>query len=365
MPEEIKKDVEETDKDDAKAIADAAEEIAAEVNLEDKVKDKMAEIFRSEDDAEETEEATETTEEETTEETTEEIETTEVTDSATSEGEEKTGDETLTLPASHIQTALRLGISEDKVKELFDKDPEFMISALGELHAGENKLSAQYAQMGRAVHKNQLAEQKATAGDETPPKSFVDLEKLRSRFDSDDEEAATLIDGVVKPLNDALVEMQKQMDQRVQPDGQPAYNQQEERAIQSEVNNFFDNDQLKDFREYYGTVKAGEDPRTSLTGAQFKHRGDICSEGNLIRIGAEFSGQKLTISDVLQRAHLQLTEPMREEMIREEISSKIKKRAKGLSIKAGAKKVPKTPSSKDAGKQLEIVTKARLAKVFG
>lgn len=377
MLDDVKKD-EEINEDDAAAIAEAAEKVATEKSLETKVKDKMASIFESgDDDTEEGDtEDTEDTEEKDDNEgekdedkdvdEDKEDDNEEVTDDTTSKGKKKTGDETLTLPAAYVQTAIRLGMSEDKVKESFDKDPEAMISLLSELHKGENGLSARYAQQGRAIQEQRITKQKTATEEDTSSESFVDLKKIRARFDDDDEEADALIDGVIKPLSDALKIMRDEIKQlRVQSNGQTVYSQQEDRAVQSEVNNFFDNDQLKEFQEYYGTVKPGEDPREALTGAQFKHRGEVCKEGNFIRLGAAESGEKLTISDVLQRAHLQLTEPMREEMVREKISSKIKKRAKGLSVKAGTKKVPKTPSTKDAGKQLEIVTKARLKKVFG
>lgn len=373
MLDEVKNNVEETVEDDA-AISEAASSAAAEKSLEEKVKEKMADVFGSEDDTEvkDDKKVTDSDDEDDRKVTDSDDEVKdetnkEVTDDTTSEDEKKTEDDTLTLPASHIQTASRLGISEDKVKELFDKDPEFMISALEALHVGENKLSTQYAQMGRAKVADQMAKIKATTSDEeSSSESFVDLKKLRDRFDDDDEEAKTLIDGVIKPLNDALVKLQKQVDGQAQPaNDQPAYSQQEDRAVQSEVNNFFDNDKLKSFQEYYGTVKPGEDPRTVLTGIQFKHRREVCSEGNFIRIGADVAGEKLAVSDVLQRAHLQLTESMREETVRKELSSKIKKRANGLSVKVGTKQVPKTPSAKDDATQLEAKVKAGLKKVFG
>jgi hypothetical protein len=358
-------------------------DIDAGVALESKVKDKMNEIFSpeanddedlSEDDNSDDEvdddddddvghTSTDKTDSEEDEDVDDEVDNT---DEATSKSGKKTDDdETLTLPAAHIQTALRLGMSEDEVKEQFDENPKFMISALAKLHAGENNLSARYSQMGRAIQEKELGKAKSKSDDKSTPDSFVDIEKLKERFDEDDDEATALIDGVIKPLNDALVEMKAQLGTRGQPTGHAEYNQQEERAIQSEVNNFFDNDNMKEFRDYYGTVKPGEDPRVVLTGAQFRHRGQVCAEGNLIRIGADFSGDKLTITDVLQRAHLQLTEPMREEMIREQISSKIKKRSKGLSIKAGVKKTSKAPTEKDPTKRLEAKTKERLKKVFG
>ena len=378
MPKELEENVEEINEDDVAAIAEAAEKVATEKGLETKVKDKMAAIFGAEDDDIEEEGEDDDVSEEKDDEKADVKENTEdvtdgdgetnkeVTDDTTSDGKKKTEDETLTLPAAHVQTAIRLGMSEDKVKEAFDKNPEAMISLLGELHKGENGLNARYAQQGRAIAQKHVTEQKTTADDDTSSESLVDIKKLRARFDDDDEEAATLIDGVIKPLADALKVMRDEVKQlRVQPNGQTTYNQQEDRAIQSEVNNFFDNDKLKEFQEYYGTVKAGEDPREALTGAQFKHRGEVCREGNFIKLGAAESGEQLTVSDVLQRAHSQITEPMREVMIREKITSKIKKRAKSLSVKAGTKKVPKTPSSGDAKKQLELTTKARLKKVFG
>ncbi len=370
MLDEVKKEDEEINEDDAAAIAEAAEKVATEKGLETKVKDKMAAIFddnieegEEEEVKEEEEEKKEEEEEEKKDETNKDKE-----DDTTSDGKKKTDDETLTLPASHVQTALRLGMSEDEVKDNFDKNPEAMISLLGALHKGESGLSARYAQQGRAVAQKQVIDQpKIVTGDgDTSSESLVDIKKLRARFDDDDEEAATLIDGVIKPLADALKVMRDEVKQlRVQPNGQAAYNQQVDRALHSEINNFFDNDRLKEFQEYYGTVKPGEDPRTVLTGAQFKHRGDVCREGNFIKLGAAESGEQLTVSDVLQRAHSQITEPMREVMIREKLTSKIKKRAKSLSVKAGTKKVPKTPSSGDVTKQLELTTKARLKNVFG
>lgn len=370
MSDEVKKDVEEVVEDDV-AIKEAAASVAAEESLESKVRDKMADIFSSEDNTEENDTEEDDTEEEDVEEDgktregdkTKEGEDDKVTDDATSKGEKKTDDETLTLPASHIQTANRLGISEDKVKELFDKNPEFMIAALKELHTGENKLSARYAQMGRAIREKQIADVKTEADKESSPESFVDIKKLKEQYEDGDEENI-LIDKVIKPLNDALVAVSKKVNAQVQPTDQSAYSQQEDRAIQSEVNNFFASDTLNGFREYYGTLEPGDDPRVVLTGAQFKHRGEVCQQGNYIRLGAEQSGEPLVITDVLQRAHLQLTESMREETIREDISSKIKKRAKGLSVKAGVKEVPKAKSAKDAETQLEVKTKARLDKIF-
>jgi hypothetical protein len=352
-----------------------------ETTLEDKVDEKMNAIFRSEtedeedveddvDDVDDTDEdddsSASTAEDEEGDADADDEEVDENDDDTSSESEKKT-DETLTLPAAHIQTALRLGMSEEEVKEHFDKDPKFMISALEKLHVGENNLSARYAQMGRAIQEKDLGAAKAkNKGDDTGSSdALVDIEKLRAKFDSDDDEMTALIDGVIKPLNDALVDLKKQTGSRGQPTGQDAYNQQEERAINSEINNFFDSDNLKEFRDYYGTVKPGEDPRVVLTGSQFQHRGQVCTEGNLIRIGAEFSGDKLTITDVLQRAHLQLTEPLREEMLRKGIASNIKKRSKGLSIKAGVKKTSKTPTEKDPTKRLETKTKERLKKLFG
>ncbi len=370
MPDEVKKEDEEINEDDAAAIAEAAEKVTTEKSLEETVREKMTKIFDEGDDIEEEVDVEEDDDkekddtEEVTEDEGDKDKDKEVTDDTTSEGGEKTDDGTLTLSAKHIQTAIRLGMSEDEVKENFDKNPEVMISLLGALHKGENELSARYAQQGRVVAQKHVTNQKVTGDEETSSESFVDLKKIRARFDDDDEEADALIEGVIKPLNDALVKLQKTVDQRVQSDGQTVYNQQEDRAIQSEVNNFFDNDRLKEYQEYYGTVKPGEDPRTVLTGAQFKHRGDVCKEGNFIKLGAAESGEQLTISDVLQRAHSQITEPMREVMIREKITSKIKKRAAGLTVKAGTKTVPKALSSKDAEKQLEVKTKTRLQKIF-
>ena len=378
MPDDVKKEDEEINEDDAAAIAEAAAKVESEKSLATKVREKMDSIGLGEEDPipeddieEDDKDKDEDKDEEKDDDTEDEDEDKdkedeEVTDDTTSGGKKKTEDETLTLPAAYIQTAVRLGMSEDKVKESFDKDPEAMIALLGELHKGENGLNARYANQGRAIVQKQITERKATGDEDTSSPSLVDLKKIRARFDDDDEEADALIDGVIKPLADALKEMRDEVKQlRVQPNGQAAYSQQEERGIQSEVNNFFDNDSLKEFQDYYGTVKPGEDPREALTGIQFKHRGEVCREGNFIRLGAADSGEQLTISDVLQRAHLHLTEPMREEMIRGKISSTIKKRAKSLSVRAGTKKVPKTPSSKDAGRQLEIVTKTRLKKIFG
>ncbi len=359
--------------DDKQVIVDAAAEIKAEKDLEKNVQEKLDGLgldpdkSSTDEEDEDTEEngvgeEDDTNTDEDTEDKNEDTEDKdkEKTDDATSEGKEKTDDNTLTLPAEFMQTAVRLGMSEKEVKDNFDKNPEFMISALGELHKGENGLSAQYSQMGRAIQEKQIAAQKNTSDDDdTSPESFVDIKKLKAQYEDGDEEML-LIDKVIKPLNDALGKLSKQVNSQVQPDSQPAYSQQEDRAIHSEINNFFDNDNLKPFRDYYGTVKPGEDPRIVLTGAQFKHRNEVCTEGSLIRTGADFAGKKLAISDVLHRAHLQLTESMRAEMIRENLSAKIKTRGKGISIKAGKRQTSDNSKEKDPEKQLESDTAKRL-----
>ena len=357
-----------TEDDDKQTIVDAAAGIKTEQDLEKSVQDKLDSLGLNpesddnidEDDDDKTDDEVEDEEDDKTDDKDDEVEDGKNTDKTTSEDEKKTDDEPLTLPAQLMQTAVRLGMSEKEVKDNFDKNPEFMISALGELHKGENGLSARYAQMGRAIQQKQTTTQKNTSDDsENSPESFVDIKKLKAQYEDGDEEML-LIDKVIKPLNDALGKLSKQVNSQVQPNSQPAYSQQDDRAIHSEINNFFANDSLKQFQEYYGTVKPGDDPRVVLTGAQYKHRDEVCQEGNLIRTGADFAGEKLSVTDVLNRAHLQLTEPMRAEMIRESLSAKIKKRGKGISIKAGTKQGTKKSSEETPGKQLEHDTAKRL-----
>ncbi len=358
---------------DKQVIIDAAAEIRTEKDFVKTVQEKLDSLGLNpddeddEDDEDGVEEEDETNTDKDTEDENKDTEnkSKEKDEDATSEKGEKTDDEPLTLPAQLMQTAVRLGMSEKEVTENFDKNPEFMISALGELHKGENGLSARYAQMGRVIQEKQIAAQKNTSDDdETSPESFVDIKKLKAQYEDGDEEML-LIDKVIKPLNDALGKLSKQVNSQVQPNSQSAYSQQEDHAIHSEINNFFANDDLKQFQEYYGTVKPGEDPRVVLTGAQHKHRLEVCNEGNLIRMGADFAGEKLSISDVLNRAHLQLTEPMRAEVIRESLSAKIKKRGNGISIKAGTKQgINKSPEHETPEKQLEADTAKRLKATF-
>ena len=81
-------------------------------------------------------------------------------------------------------------------------------------------------------------------------------------------------------------------------------------------------------------------------------------------VGASALGREMKTDEAMNLAHLSVTEPIREKVIRESITAKVKTRSSNLSLKpSGTAQSGQTKPQ--TGQELEDATATRLSKVFG
>lgn len=303
--------------------------------------------------------------------------------SESDEKDKKDDDKTekkFTLPDAFHRAAEHDGWKPEDIKGFFEADPERALVTFQNIYNSMNRASRDFANLGRikAEQVRQQTEDTTKTDDKVEIKDFVDVEKLKEEYGDN-----PLID-VVKPLNDAL----KQISQEVKSlksqkspsaddiafaksDQIAATQRAEATAEQADtklIEQFFNAEDMKSYNDFYGVLKMGQIPQDLQPGQQ-KNRYEVLQTADQMIVGNAMQGTELSVNDALLRAHLLVTEPIREKVIREEIKSSLVKRNKGLTLRPSAGKKSAAAVSED-GKpkdKAEVIRRAgqRLAKVFG
>lgn len=285
------------------------------------------------------------------------------------------------LPDAYHRAAEHDGWKPEAIKDFFEDNPERALVTFQNIYNSMNRASRDFANLGRikAEQTRQQVEATAKVEDKAEIKDFVDVEALRKEY-----EDTALIDGVVKPLNDAL----KQVTQEIRSlksqksssaadiefakrDQAAATQRAEVTAKQADIKlieQFFTAEDMKSYKEFYGTLGMGQIFQ-DLSPGQQRNRIDVLQTADQMIAGNAMQGTELPINDALLRAHLLVTEPIREKVIREEIKSSIVKRNKGLTLRPSAGK-KSTAAVNEGGKPKDragVIRNAeqRLQKVFG
>ena len=242
-----------------------------------------------------------------------------------------------------------------------------------------NRASRDFANLGRikAEQTRKQVEDTTEADDKVEIKDFVDVEKLKEEYGDN-----PLIN-VVEPLNDAL----KQITQEVKSlksqkspsavDIAFAKNDQEAATQRAEVTakqadmklieQFFTAEDMKSYKDFYGVIGTGQIFQDLAPGQQ-KNRYEMLQIADQMVAGNAMQEIELSVPDALLRAHLLVTEPIREKVIREEIKSSLVKRNKGLTLRPSVGKKSEAAVS-EGGKPKDkagVIANAErnLAKVF-
>jgi len=296
------------------------------------------------------------------------------------EADDKKADKKFELPDAFHRAAEHDGWKPEDIKGFFEADPERALVTFQNIYQSMNRASKEFANLGRikAEQTRKQVEDTANADDKTEIKDFVNVEKLK-----EDYEDIALIDGVIKPLNDAL----KQITQEVKSlksqkspstddiafaksDQIAATQRAEATAKQADIKlieQFFTAENMKPYKDFYGTMGMGQIFQDLRPGQQ-KNRYEVLQTADQMIAGNAIQGIELSINDALLRAHLLVTEPIREKVIREEIKSSLTKRNKGLTLRpsAGKKSAAAVNEGGRPKDRAEVIANAeqRLKKVF-
>ena len=268
------------------------------------------------------------------------------------EPEPKPDEEELTeIPYNYVRAAIKNGWTEEAIQKLADTNPEMAMQTMQNIYESTKKLSDQFSQLGRAPQQQATQQPAQQPAQEPVQQGFVDIDKLTQQYGED-----PLILNVIKPMNDALVELRNQ---RVQSTPMPTPVEQTSAELVKEIDMFFGDEHLiKCYGDFYG---ASNDAK-SLTLGQCENRQNVLIRADQIIAGATAQGIEMTIQDALESAHLLTSEPVKTAAIRREIKESAVKHSKGISLRPSSAQPPKGDDSRPrTQKELEQNVAARLA----
>ena len=273
----------------------------------------------------------------------------------TSDGEETAGEHALT--EAETRAAIHRGATEEDIQELAKANPAMAKRMCAKALADTNNLSKQFSEVGKRLSAE------STELPEPEQVKPLDLSALEDEFV--DAPGAFTVMKQLAEQNHALA--QAEVDRQAAAAVQRAEAQEdaataaEDSATSQQIVTFFTDSKMKAYGEFYGTTPKGDESWDSLTGSQTNQRLAVVEQAALIRAGAESQGQEMSIPKAMELAHLSVSTPVQEKVIREKISGQLKKRAKGITLKPGTgTKIPVT-GGKPTQPELEAITGQRLA----
>lgn len=252
------------------------------------------------------------------------------------------------LSDAYHRAAIYSGMSEKDVEDFMVASPELAIKTFAKLHEGMNRASREFSNIGR-YKKEQAAKPDNETADNESASNFekVDLTKLREDFPEDN----SLI-SVIEGMQGQMEKMDSQLKVKsTQPstelDGEKAKLEAAKvQHISEQINDFFGAPDMQVYADVYGAVPKDAKDWGSLLPSEKMNRVAVIDQVEQLMIGAEELGGNMEVGDALQRAHLLVTEPVREKMIREDIMAKVVKRSKGITLKPSGKASAKAPAGK-------------------
>jgi hypothetical protein len=270
-------------------------------------------------------------------------------------------DEGPNLPEAYVRAAMAYGWKKEDVIQSFKDDPDRMLGVLSNIYQTRNKVSSEFAALGRKHTAETTAKNDAAA---KPVFTPVDTKRLREQYGDD---AGPIID-MLEAQNKSLQEMAALLPTSKAKPEQPFNSAVEESGIEQQIHTFFESDAMKPYEKVYGKLGIGQ-THDDLAPGQQQFRWKVLERADQIAGGAHLQGVQITLPEALEMAHLLVTQAYRDQIIMEEIKGKVVKRSKGLTLKpSDSKKKPTEDDPKPGSRtkeQLVEDTQSKLNRLFG
>ena len=287
-------------------------------------------------------------------------------------GDKDVADDKPELSDAYYRAAKHMGWSDDDIDNLYKNNPELCVTTLGKVYDGVNRATQDFAAIGRKMKEAAKIPVVASTPVVVPAVKSdykgIDAKALREKYPDD-----PMVDMIIaqdqqsKLLYDQIQESKNRPEPAIHAANQreQAALSQEARAVEQQIDTFFKGDEAKAYGDFYGTLSKDAIDWSSLTPGQRANRWAVLEMMDQMIAGANACGKDLTISNALEYAHLSVSEPMREKVIRGKIISDVKKRSSGLSLKPVGSSKENTDGKPVTRKELIEDTRKRLNKVFG
>ena len=278
-------------------------------------------------------------------------------------------DETPPISDAYRRAAIHRGWTDEEVDELYKSNPELCEKTLAKVHEEVNRASKDFAAIGRArkeqANKTEQIVQPQPVVPEQPVASAIDLTKLRDQYGADDP-MITVVEAIQQraiAAEQATATLRAELAQQrtEQPQQVSAAVERERQALGQQINTFFNDEAAKLYDDFYGTVEKGANWDDTLIPGQVANRIAVIEMADQIFAGAESLGRAIEFEEAMQLAHMSVSAPMKERVVRERITKEVTKRGKTLTLKPSSAAKPEGKDDTEAGRVER--TAQRLAKV--
>ncbi len=276
-------------------------------------------------------------------------------DDSTPASKKKSGEQ---IPDLYVRAAKGNGWSDEDIEEFVKASPERALKTFENIYHTWNKASKEFAANGRVSRK---------PVEEVKPKEVakleyggIDIRKLEKEFDLD-----PAVRKMLEGANDRDEKLTDTLNQLIGDRAAPAqdtsrvnravkgYDVATEAAEEQMINGFFAADDMQHYNGFYGELRYGESWQ-NLPPTQQRNRYAVYEAADVMLAGAQMTGYPMQLTEALERAHLLITEGMREEEIRSDIKRKVTKRKNSIVFR------PSDSKSKDTTGGGKTKTKGQL-----
>ena len=269
------------------------------------------------------------------------------------------------MPDAYVRAAIHSGWKQEDIDAMVKADSKVAEKTLQNIYESTNKASREWAALGRA--------RRSTEVKETVDKleyNAIDIAALKKDSDIDPavERILDSVNARDKQLVDALNNSQKDksVDNSVRVErAVKTADLATEAAAEQQINGFFSADLMKPYSKFYGELRFGE-TWESLPVGQQRNRYAVFTTADQMLAGAAMQGYEMSLTDALDKAHLLITEGMREEVIRDGIKATATKRKNSMLLKPSNSKSKKDDGGGKPKNKNELISKTErlLAKTF-
>jgi len=289
-------------------------------------------------------------------------------DDTTPEVEVKDGE--VNIPDAYIRAAVHHGLNKEDVDDMVKSNPKSAMKLLESCYLSVNNASREWSELGRAKIEAERAKATQTATKtvvQEDPTIVAKIAALRKEYPDD-----PLIEVIIADLEKKAKPVQQP---QPVPQAQQHYEVATARAnaagnlaIDQRVNSFFSADTMKPYEKFYGKLELGQIPEDLSNGQQL-NRLSVLQEAEFIIAGYNSRGQKIEVEQALEKAHFIITEPIRQQVIRDNLKATAMKRKKSMTLRPSDSKRSgnsmRTESSKPRNRaELEQSVQQKLDSVY-
>lgn len=266
------------------------------------------------------------------------------------------------IPDGHIRAAKGQGWSDEDIADEIKANPDRAKRLFQNAYETSNKVTRQFSAIGRDKAE---ATRKAAEKPEPEIKDFMTAEEIATAADGD-EASATILKAMVVRMKVQDVENAKLRKSLSTGDVEFARSDQKAATaranatadvnVMQTVDNFFSADDMKSYTDFYGVVKTGQD-WDDITPRQKEHRIAVLQEADCYKVGNASQGIEVSTATAMEKAHLLVTDSIRETKTVDRIKKSLKKRTKTLRPSDG-KRSAKSTDIRKATNTKEAVTNA-------